>query len=55
MVVQEVGDFYQRDSIELALRVLTTPLPSPPEKIEIWAGLGTLSFDFASLPPPPEN
>ena len=50
---------------DMALWVLTTPVyqtaPPPPHprtprksrKIEIWTGLGTLSFDYPRLPPPP--
>ena len=30
-------------------------LRPPPLKIEIWTGLGTLSFDYPSSPPPPEK
>ena len=40
---------------DLALSVLTTPCyycpPPPPPFIEIWTELGTLSFDYPSLPP----
>ena len=40
---------------DLALWVLITPVypPPPTPQIEIWTGLGTLSFDYPSLPPSP--
>ena len=39
---------------KIGVRPLITPPPHP--KIEIWSGLGTLSFDYPRiLPPAPKN
>ena len=40
---------------DLALWVLTTQEYTPHLKIEIWPGLGTLSFDYPRIPPSPSE